>query len=115
MSVGAFLFILLSLLASSPAALLVLAGLLGLSLSGFYPIVMAMGGSLYRARAGAVAGIIAGGASLSASLLQWTMAQISDASTIRVGMVFYAAVAAMSIVTTLAAMRLVRRAGYVDV
>ncbi len=114
MSLGASLFLIFSILASSPAALLVLAGLLGLSLSGFYPIVMAMGGSLYRARAGAVAGIIAGGASLSASLLQWTMAQISDASTIRVGMVFYAAVAAASIVTTLAAIRLVRRAGYVD-
>jgi fucose permease len=114
MVVGSFVFLLVSIIASSSAQLLVLLALLGFSLSGFYPMVVVIGGSLYQRRSGAVIGVLAAGASISSTLLQWFMAQLSEVTDIRTGMVFYISIAFLTIPITIIVFNQARKAGYVD-
>ncbi|HUV06134.1 MAG TPA: MFS transporter [Spirochaetia bacterium] len=115
MSAGSFTFLLISLLTSSPGLLLLLFALMGFFLSAFYPMVIVIGGSLFQKKSGAVVGVLSAGASISSTLLQWTMAQISEASSIQIGMVFFFALALLTIVTTLIVFREAKKAGYQDI
>jgi len=115
MCVGSAAFLILSLVATSPAMVVAFFFITGFSLSAIYPMVVVVGGSSYPLNSAAVVGIISAGSSLSSSLLQWTMAQISQATTIKAGMFFYAILAVGMIVLTLIASREANRVGYKDV
>jgi fucose permease len=112
MAVGSCFFLLMSLLTNSPELLLALFALMGFSLSGYYPMLMVLGGGLYKNRASKVIGMIAAGGSISSALLQWAMSLIAEASSIRIGLFFFAALAGLSILATMAVIRRARRAGY---
>ena len=83
-----FVFLLISVLVPGKWAVPFFA-LCGLSFSGIFPCLLALGGKLFQEKPGSAMGLIATGAGLGAMVVPWLMSAVAQAFNLQVGFLFF--------------------------